>query len=254
VYLNWRTGFEDRRIRLPRNQQMIREAEALLELDRKFDHPPDGGSKDTCLSVNTLILLADGRQVHLRDLPVGSQLEVWGVRNGVVQRASATALGVTRTRVPTLRIWLSVGSFFECTPDHLILRPDGSYTRADQVKSEDILATAHTTRYDHGLSPYLDKGALRVVRVEDAGIQDVGCLRTDTRNFALACGIFVHNSDAAAGAYYNAITSEETQILSSYNAPTVITSQQTDPEQVQAPIVTIPTPPKTYTRLKKYEA
>lgn len=46
AYTAWRMGFEERRIRLYRNHQMLREAEALLEMDKKFDHPPDG-SKDT---------------------------------------------------------------------------------------------------------------------------------------------------------------------------------------------------------------
>jgi hypothetical protein len=47
VYTAWRTGFEEQRIRLHRNEQMIREAGELLEMDKKYDHPPDG-SKDTC--------------------------------------------------------------------------------------------------------------------------------------------------------------------------------------------------------------
>jgi len=46
VYTAWRTGFEEQRIRLYRSEQMIREAEQLLEMDKKFDHPPEG-SKDT---------------------------------------------------------------------------------------------------------------------------------------------------------------------------------------------------------------
>ena len=46
VYTAWRAGFEEHRIRLSRNDQMMREAEALLEMDKKFDHPPEG-SKDT---------------------------------------------------------------------------------------------------------------------------------------------------------------------------------------------------------------
>jgi len=46
VYTAWRAGFEEHRIRLYRNEQMIREAEALLEMDKKYDHPPDG-TKDT---------------------------------------------------------------------------------------------------------------------------------------------------------------------------------------------------------------
>lgn len=47
VYHTWRTGFEEHRIRLHRNEQMMREAVELLEMDKKYDHPPDG-SKDTC--------------------------------------------------------------------------------------------------------------------------------------------------------------------------------------------------------------
>lgn len=47
VYTSWRTAFEEQRIRLPRNEQMVREAGELLEMEKKFDHPPDG-SKDTC--------------------------------------------------------------------------------------------------------------------------------------------------------------------------------------------------------------
>lgn len=46
VYTTWRSGFEELRIRLPRNEQMVREAEQLLEMDKKYDHPPVG-SKDT---------------------------------------------------------------------------------------------------------------------------------------------------------------------------------------------------------------
>jgi hypothetical protein len=46
AYHAWRMGFEERRIRLYANNQMLREAEGLLEMDKKFDHPPDG-SKDT---------------------------------------------------------------------------------------------------------------------------------------------------------------------------------------------------------------
>ncbi len=46
VYNTWRTGFEEHRVRLHRNEQMIRESGELLEMDKKYDHPPDG-SKDT---------------------------------------------------------------------------------------------------------------------------------------------------------------------------------------------------------------
>lgn len=46
VYVAWRTGFEDLRMRLYRSEEMLEEAEKLMEADKKYDHP-DGGSKDT---------------------------------------------------------------------------------------------------------------------------------------------------------------------------------------------------------------
>jgi hypothetical protein len=46
AYVAWRTGFEDMRMRLYRSEEMIEEAEKLMEGEKKFDHP-DGGSKDT---------------------------------------------------------------------------------------------------------------------------------------------------------------------------------------------------------------
>jgi hypothetical protein len=45
VYHAWRAGFEEHRIRLHRNEIMLHEAEQLLEMDKKYDHPPTG-SKD----------------------------------------------------------------------------------------------------------------------------------------------------------------------------------------------------------------
>jgi hypothetical protein len=46
VYNAWRSGFEDRRIRLYRQEEMLREIEQLIEGEKKYDHP-DNGSKDT---------------------------------------------------------------------------------------------------------------------------------------------------------------------------------------------------------------
>jgi hypothetical protein len=45
-YYSWRTGFEELRIRPYRQYQFLREAEQLLDGDKKIDHPRDG-SKDT---------------------------------------------------------------------------------------------------------------------------------------------------------------------------------------------------------------
>lgn len=42
VYHAWRTGFEELRIRLFHHSMLTRDAENLLELDKKIDHPKDG--------------------------------------------------------------------------------------------------------------------------------------------------------------------------------------------------------------------
>lgn len=48
VYTAWKSGFEDLRIRLYRQQEMLDEAEQLMEGDKKFDHPnTQSASKDT---------------------------------------------------------------------------------------------------------------------------------------------------------------------------------------------------------------
>lgn len=46
VYDAWQMGFEEHRMRLFQNEQLLREAEQLIDVDKKYDHPPDG-SKDT---------------------------------------------------------------------------------------------------------------------------------------------------------------------------------------------------------------
>jgi hypothetical protein len=47
VYTAWHAGFQEHRIRLFPHKQLLYEAERLLELERKVDHPPTKGSKDT---------------------------------------------------------------------------------------------------------------------------------------------------------------------------------------------------------------
>jgi len=59
----------------------------------------------------------------------------------------------------------------------------------------------------------------RVVSVEEAGISDVTCLRVPVfHNFAVSAGIFIHN---CAGAYFNAINSEERTTLLTHSVPSV---------------------------------
>jgi hypothetical protein len=59
-------------------------------------------------------------------------------------------------------------------------------------------------------------------------------------------------TDAAAGAYFNAVNSDEKLSLVSHNAPSVYTGQEMQQVESEAPPITIPLPPKGYTRSKVF--
>lgn len=149
VYNAWRAGFEEHRIRLYRNEQMIREAENLLEVDKKYDHPPDG-SKDTCLSPLTKIIDLQGRSLMLGDLKKGEQFWVYGITNGSVQATKATALGITRKNVPVVRVTLDNGKNVTCTPDHLFMLRNGTYKKAELLKAGESLMPFYFKRLKKG--------------------------------------------------------------------------------------------------------
>lgn len=149
VYTAWRAGFEEHRIRLPRNEQMLREAENLLEMDKKFDHPPDG-SKDSCFALDQEIRLLSGKVVRIGDLVPGDEVWVFGIKDGQIKATKATALGITRRTASTVRVTLDNGKHVTCTPDHLFMLRDGSYCRADSLKYGDSLMPFYLDRLKKG--------------------------------------------------------------------------------------------------------
>lgn len=133
VYDAWRMGFDEHRIRIWRNEQMLREAEQLLEADKKYDHPPEG-SKDTCVALDSKIRLLNGKTVTVDKLVKGKSYWVYAIdKSGRICAAKAKALGITRENTPRLKITLDNGKHVICTPDHLIMLRNGSYLRADQL-------------------------------------------------------------------------------------------------------------------------
>jgi hypothetical protein len=94
----------------------------------------------------------------------------------------------------------------------------------------------------------------KVVSVVPIPPEDVTCLRTDTGNFALEAGVFVHNCDACSGAFLNAVSSDEKLTMLSQNAPTLYTGQQVQKFDQEAPPIAIPLPDKGYTRSRVFKA
>jgi len=101
---------------------------------------------------------------------------------------------------PVVKVTLSNGNEVVCTPDHRFMLRDGTYREAQALRPKDQLMpfarTAIPERLHRtGAFPIPASLQVRVDRVEPAGRSDVYDLTVDvTQNFALAAGVFVHNS------------------------------------------------------------
>ena len=145
VYTAWRAGFEEHRIRLHRNEQMIREAEQLLEMDKKFDHPPTEGSKDTCFTGDTRIKLLDGSVPTIAELAKCAE-PFWIYASdgcGGVLPAKATAKQTGNTR-HLVRVVLDSSKTIYCTPEHRFLLRSGAYKKAKDLGVGDSLMPLYT--------------------------------------------------------------------------------------------------------------
>jgi hypothetical protein len=132
VYTAWRMGFEERRIRLCRNFQMLRESEALLEVDKKFDHPPDG-----CFTGDTRIALIDGTIPTFEELatryPDGEKFPVYSIGpNGLCVGFGHTPR-ITKRTEHLVEIMLDNFQIIKCTPDHLFMTICGDWVAAKNL-------------------------------------------------------------------------------------------------------------------------
>src|SRR5437016_2478068 len=107
---------------------------------------------------------------------------------------------LVRRNDPVVKLTLESGAEIVCTPDHRFMLRDGTYREAQQLKAKDQLMpfarTAIPERLHRtGAFPIPASLAQAVTSVAPAGRADVYDLTVDvTQNFALAAGVFVHNS------------------------------------------------------------
>jgi len=169
----------------------IKEAQQLEEVDgRKVDHPFNGG-KDCCLAGNTGIRLLDGTTQKIKNL-IGKSFEVYSCGlGGRLRIGKATNVVNTGVREDMLKVVLDNGQSVECTYNHPFMLRDGTYKRADSLKVGDSLMPLHN--YNR-----------KIVSIEKISPQIVYDMTVEKySNFAIAAGVFVHNSDAVAGVCYH---------------------------------------------------
>jgi len=165
----------------------------------------EGDSAGGCFSGETLVALTDGRSLSFRDL-VAEQAEGkehFGYtirRDGKIGLERLVNARMTKAHAKVLRVTLDNGESIICTPDHRFLLRDRSYKAAIDLTPADSLMPLYRKMSDMA-EPGITIEAVasynhRIVAVEpleeEVDVYDVEV--PNTHNFALASGVFVHNS------------------------------------------------------------
>gem|GEM_PF-24983 len=190
----------------PHGDAPIYDALARFAQDFTMRYPPiQGQGNFGCFAGETKVELVNGEHksfVELVDMVRhGVRAEVFTLdahRNVRIKPLRAPRL--VRRNDPVVKVTLANGQEIACTPDHRFMMRDGSYREAGKLKAKDQLMpfarTAIPERLHRtGAFPVPAGLSAAVISVEPAGTADVYDLTVDvTQNFALAAGIFVHNS------------------------------------------------------------
>lgn len=113
--------------------------------------------KTTCLTGDTLVAVADGRNaVSLKQLSEeGKDVDVYSSDNGKTVIKRIRNVHKTKTDTKIVKVNLDDGSYIRCTPDHKFYLFDKTYCRADELKSNTSLM-----RFDSWAYPD-NSGAIR---------------------------------------------------------------------------------------------
>jgi len=158
-----------------------------------------------CFTGETKVELYNGEQKPFTELVEmahkGLRAEIFTVdphRNVRIKPLRAPRL--VRRNDPVVKVTLESGAEVVCTPDHRFMLRDGTYREAQQLKAKDQLMPFSRSAIPErlhrtGAFPIPASLTQKVSKVEPAGRADVYDLTVDlTQNFALAAGVFVHNS------------------------------------------------------------
>ncbi len=171
----------------------------------------EGDSAGGCFSGDTLVALADGRALSFRDLVVeqAEEKEHFGYtirKDGTIGLERLINARMTKVNAKVIRVTLDNGETIVCTPDHRFMLRDSTYKAAVDLTPDESLMPLYRKQSDMNepgitIQGYEMVKAVasynhRVVAVEpleeEVDVYDVEV--PHTHNFALASGVFVHNS------------------------------------------------------------
>lgn len=160
----------------------------------------EGDSAGGCFDGDTKVALADGRNLSFKDLAreheKGIQNFCYTVKeDGTIGLAPIKHPRITKKDAEVIKVTLDNDESILCTPDHRFMMRDGKYIEAKDLRANDSLMPYHTKHKDTQKQVAYSYNH-KVKRAERTGIRtDVYDIEVEgTHNFALASGIFVHNS------------------------------------------------------------
>jgi DNA gyrase subunit B len=188
----------------------------------------EGDSAGGCFSGNTNIALTDGRNISFKELiketARGKQNYCYTINeNGSIDIAEITNPRLTKKKAAVIKIILDNNEEIICTPDHKFMLRKGSYKEARYLKPEDSLMPLYRQYSKNEIRKFEnDKSLIRYETIcnrffegdenklqeavshcnhkikkiiplkEKTDVYDLEVPKT--HNFALASGVFVHNS------------------------------------------------------------
>ena len=172
----------------------------------------EGDSAGGCFSRDTKIALADGRNVSFKDLvkeeKEGKQNFCYTIKNdGKIGVEKILFPRITKKNTEVIEITLDNGEKIICTPDHKFMLRDGSYKEAKDLvaneslmplnkkiskKEKRITIEGNTQKAKEAVENYNHK--IKSIRLLSDKIDVYDIEVPNTHNFALASGVFVHNS------------------------------------------------------------
>ncbi len=120
----------------------------------------EGDSAGGCFHGDTLVALADGRNLSFKDIvqeqSEGKEHFCYTIRdNGTIGIERVIHPRITKRNAEVVRVTLDNGEVILCTPDHRFMLRDGSYKAAAQLTAEDSLMPLYrklSDRNDPGIT------------------------------------------------------------------------------------------------------
>ena len=158
----------------------------------------EGDSAGGCFSGDTKVALADGRNLSFRELveedKIGKENYCYTIfDDGTIGIQKIISPRKTKENVSVIKVVLDTDEEIVCTPDHLFMMRDGTYKEAGTLQLNESLMPL----YEEFIAILLPTGKNHKVKSiiplnEKIDVYDLEV--PGTHNFALASGIFVHNS------------------------------------------------------------